>query len=313
MIRSAAIGLALCVGLPAAAFEPVLPDGTQVLADEAPEQRVFALPTGVYEAGAVPVDRVPGEVRRRSWRIASGFGGTANMASNLATQLTEGGYDILFTCDADACGGFDFRFGIEVLLPPDMFVDLSDYVVLSAMKATETGLEAVGVLISRTAEAGMVQVIDVGPAEAVVRQRPRLQQGEPQAETVVPGTQADLSAFEKAGYQTLHDLEFETGSSKLGTGPFGTLDALAAYLKADEKRRVALVGHTDAVGGLDVNTNISRKRAAAVMQRLIDAHGVAAGQLEAHGVGYLAPVASNLTDAGRATNRRVEAVLLNTE
>lgn len=313
MIRSAAIGLALCAGLPAAAFEPLLPNGAQALANEPKEQRVYALPTGPYEAGGLPVDRVTGEVRRRSWRIASGFDGTASAASKLAAQLAEQDFEIVFSCDADACGGFDFRFETEVLLPPDMFVDLADYVFLSAMKPAERGLEAVGVMISRTAEAGMVQIIDVGPSDRVVRQRPQLR---PEAETarpVTPSLPADATVLEKAGYQTLSDLEFETGSSNLGAGPFASLEGLAAFLKADGSRRVALVGHTDAVGGLDVNTSISRKRAEAVMQRLIEAHGVAAAQLEAQGVGYLAPVASNLTDTGRAANRRVEAILLNTE
>lgn len=306
------IAIAVLAATPVAAFDPILPDGVQVLANEPAEQRVYALPTGPFEAGAVPVDRVPGEVRRRSWRIASGFDGTSNMAGKLAAQLAEEGYDILFSCDADECGGFDFRFETEVLLPPQMFVDLADYVFLSAMKATDVGLQAVGVLISRTAEAGMVQVIDVGPSEVVVRQRPKLRPGSVQEETA-PAAPADLTELEKAGYQTLTDLEFETGSSRLGAGLFASLEALAAFLKAGEARRVALVGHTDSVGGLDVNTEISQKRAAAVMQRLIDAHGVAAEQLEAHGVGYLAPVASNLSEAGRAANRRVEAVLLNTQ
>jgi outer membrane protein OmpA-like peptidoglycan-associated protein len=35
--------------------------------------------------------------------------------------------------------------------------------------------------------------------------------------------------------------------------------------------------------------------------------------VQAEGVGYLSPRASNLTDEGRATNRRVEVMLVNTE
>ena len=47
--------------------------------------------------------------------------------------------------------------------------------------------------------------------------------------------------------------------------------------------------------------------------RLISAHGVPGAQVSAHGVGYLAPVASNLDDTGREANRRVEVVLLAAE
>jgi OOP family OmpA-OmpF porin len=39
-------------------------------------------------------------------------------------------------------------------------------------------------------------------------------------------------------------------------------------------------------------------------------HGVDGTRLEAHGVGFLAPVAPNTTPGGREANRRVEAVLL---
>ncbi|KPA21072.1 putative lipoprotein YiaD precursor [Shimia sp. SK013] len=313
MIWRVAIALALGVGLPAAAFEPALPDGAQAVATEPAESRIYALPTGAYEDGAVPVDRVPGEVRRRSWRIASGFDGTATLASRLASQLLKDDYDIVFSCDAAACGGFDFRFDVEVMLPPQMFVDLSDYVFLSALKSSDARLHAVGVMISRTAEAGMVQVIDVGPSKEILRGRPKLRPGSVPDQQTLPQASTGAYALETVGYKTLRDLEFETGSSQLGAGPFGSLSELATFLNADAGRRVALVGHTDAEGGLDVNIEISRKRAVAVMQRLIEAHGVAKEQLEAQGVGYLAPVASNQTDAGRTANRRVEVVLLNTE
>ncbi len=70
-----------------------------------------------------------------------------------------------------------------------------------------------------------------------------------------------------------------------------------------------LVGHTDAEGALEGNISLSKKRAAAVKARLIDVFGVPEAQIDAQGVGYLVPVASNLTDDGRMMNRRVEAIL----
>ncbi|MEM7521233.1 MAG: OmpA family protein, partial [Pseudomonadota bacterium] len=47
-----------------------------------------------------------------------------------------------------------------------------------------------------------------------------------------------------------------------------------------------------------------------VRQRLIDEFGVPAAQLDAEGMGYLSPIASNLDPAGRDRNRRVEVVIL---
>ena len=111
----------------------------------------------------------------------------------------------------------------------------------------------------------------------------------------------------------MSDLRFETGSSALGDGEYESLAALADYLKSDGTKRVALVGHTDAEGSLAANIAVSKRRATSVLERLVTSYGVAAAQLEAEGMGYLAPIASNQTDQGRTVNRRVEAILVSTE
>ena len=73
---------------------------------------------------------------------------------------------------------------------------------------------------------------------------------------------------------------------------------------------MVLVGHTDSVGLLEPNIALSRSRAESVRQRLINQYGVPEDRIDAHGMGYLAPIATNLTAQGREANRRVEAVLL---
>jgi OOP family OmpA-OmpF porin len=85
---------------------------------------------------------------------------------------------------------------------------------------------------------------------------------------------------------------------------------LAQFLKANTGLRVALVGHTDAVGSLDSNIALSKARAQSVAQVLIRDYSIPQSQVEAEGMGYLAPVASNLARQGREANRRVEVVLL---
>jgi OOP family OmpA-OmpF porin len=72
---------------------------------------------------------------------------------------------------------------------------------------------------------------------------------------------------------------------------------------------ISIVGHTDSSGGLDGNIAISRQRAAAVIKRLVVDFGAPRARLTAAGMGYLAPIASNLTQEGREANRRVEAVV----
>jgi len=72
--------------------------------------------------------------------------------------------------------------------------------------------------------------------------------------------------------------------------------------------KIAVVGHTDNVGGYETNLDLSRQRADAVVAELVAAYGVAADRLFAAGASFLAPIASNETDEGRALNRRVELV-----
>ena len=69
-----------------------------------------------------------------------------------------------------------------------------------------------------------------------------------------------------------------------------------------------VVGHTDDRGALQYNLDLSARRAQAVVKFLEQEYAIAAARLEGHGVGYLAPVASNDTEAGQALNRRVELV-----
>jgi len=72
--------------------------------------------------------------------------------------------------------------------------------------------------------------------------------------------------------------------------------------------RIWVVGHTDNTGTMETNMNLSKARAEAVVQALTGKFGIAAERLKGYGVGALAPVASNDSEAGRAKNRRVELV-----
>ena len=86
------------------------------------------------------------------------------------------------------------------------------------------------------------------------------------------------------------------------------LKEIAKLLKQNSKLNLYVVGHTDNVGSLATNMDLSQRRADAVVQALVSKHGVDANRLKSHGVGPLCPVASNKTDEGRAKNRRVELV-----
>lgn len=72
------------------------------------------------------------------------------------------------------------------------------------------------------------------------------------------------------------------------------------------KLKLNVVGHTDSQGSIESNFDLSKRRAVAIKVALASQYGVSDARTAANGVAHLAPVASNLNDAGRAKNRRVE-------
>lgn len=284
-----------------------LPAGAQSGGPVVAQLDSYALPTGPWTDGIVPFDTFEGRVSRQAWRLDAAGVTTLQLIQPLREQLQADGYSIVFECQAATCGGFDFRFSTDVLPPPGMFVDLSRYRFLSAMRDDDGTRSAVSVLVSRTDTAGYIQIIQAGDAAAQATVTTS-------ATRVTSAARLSLGdALEAQGRYILTDLAFETGSSSLGPGPFASLVTLSEYLKANPARQVALVGHTDSVGSLDGNIALSKRRAGSVRQRLIDTHGVPAAQMAAEGMGYLAPMTTNLTPEGREQNRRVEVILTSTE
>lgn len=267
----------------------------------------YAMPIGPWSDGVLPQQTVEGQFTQQAWTIAATGLTTLQLIRPLRDQLRNDGFDVVYECRDQDCGGFDFRFQTDVLPPPEMQVNLVDFRYLAARKAE--GSELISVLASRSARAGFVQITRVGPTTTVVATANAAPLGE--LDEIVPT--GDLGAnLAQTGRAVLSGLEFQTGSSKLGAGPFDTLQALADFLAAQPDMQVALVGHTDATGALDGNIALSKRRARSVLERLASNYGVSRSQLDAQGIGYLAPIASNLTQAGRTTNRRVEVIITTT-
>jgi len=116
------------------------------------------------------------------------------------------------------------------------------------------------------------------------------------------------SGLKAAGHVEVPGIYFDTGKSVLKPESAAAVGEIAKLLKGDPAMKVFVVGHTDSVGLLDSNIQLSQARAEAVVQSLVAQHGIAAARLIGRGVGPLAPVASNEAEDGRAKNRRVELV-----
>ncbi|MCY4335348.1 MAG: OmpA family protein [Litoreibacter sp.] len=262
----------------------------------------YAMPIGPFKDDTIPTLVAEGAQERIAWKVPSG-GTTLGVADSLRQQIEAVGFELLFECETLGCGGFDFRFGTPILPEPDMHVDLGDFRYLAAQRLGEEVPEYLSLLVSRSDTIAYVQMIKVGGGEATTTL------------ALGPAPQASLppliQRLERDGSAVLQDVQFGTGSSELSGAEYETLITLAGYLISNPNRTIALVGHTDAEGALEGNIALSRERACSARAWLI-ARGVDAAQIEAEGVGYLAPVASNLTEEGRTKNRRVEAILTST-
>ena len=110
------------------------------------------------------------------------------------------------------------------------------------------------------------------------------------------------------GHIVVNGILFDTGKADVKPESAAALQEVAKLLKGNGKLKVYVVGHTDNVGVLAANIDLSKRRAAAVVLSLTTQYGVAAAQLQSFGAGPYSPVASNHSEDGRALNRRVELV-----
>ncbi|SLN19090.1 Peptidoglycan-binding protein ArfA [Roseivivax jejudonensis] len=303
---------------PAAAVELPLPAGAQLTMEQSDPAATYRLPTARWEDGTLPVERLDGRVTRRAWRVGGRALTTLQVLAPIRDALEEAGWQVLLDCETEGCGGFDFRFSTEVLPAPEMYVDLTDYRFLSAR--APDGDAAIGLFVSGDTSATWLQairvVVDDAETDTESAPAPVLSASGPPTATAPAPTRTSgdvIARLEARGHAVLGDVDFASGASGLGDGAVASLDAIAGYLEANPDRRVLFVGHTDATGSLAANEALSRRRAEAAAGYLRDRHGLPAARAAAEGAGYLAPVDSNLTEAGRRRNRRVEAVLLPSE
>lgn len=296
-----------------------LPSNAVATVQEASTPETLIIATGPWQNGALDSLSAEGTVTRNAWRITSGGLTTMQVLQPLRDQLIAQGYEPVFSCKDATCGGFDFRFAIEVLPPPHMQVNLGNFRYWTGVKTSAAGPDHIALLISQIAGAAYIQIDRVNPGGDTGRISTRTAPAPTETATATDLTTSTQPVTDVGvglsgiGRAVLGDLGFAPGSSELADGTYASLAALADVLKADPALTVALVGHTDSAGSLAGNIALSKRRARAVRARLIAAYGIPARQLEAEGMGYLAPIANNRTETGRDANRRVEVIVTSTE
>ncbi|MEL7344086.1 MAG: OmpA family protein [Pseudomonadota bacterium] len=291
------------------ASEPLpilLPEGAEITGETLREASNASLPISGWDRQEGVISVIArGVVERRAWRIERADIETLTLIETAIAALEGDGFATLFRCDTRSCGGFDFRFQLDLIGAPAMHVDLGDFRYALLERGND---EKVALVASRSDAAAYFHVTRVA---ATSSPRPEVTSTAPQPVVVLtPSSDLTLEeALRQVGRTVLSDLVFESGSASLGAGSYQSLSDLADLMRDVPTLSVVLVGHTDAQGSLEANVALSRRRAQAVRQRLIEAFGIQQGRIQAEGIGFLSPIASNATDAGRDVNRRVEVVV----
>lgn len=108
--------------------------------------------------------------------------------------------------------------------------------------------------------------------------------------------------------ETLY-VEFDLDGTDVKREYFDDIGKLAELMTQYPTSRILLEGHTDSTGSSRYNQILSQSRADSVMKVLVQEFNIGSERISTTGMGESQPVADNATDEGRATNRRVEAIL----
>lgn len=287
--------LALLVALlPLAAFanEHIVihaPPGSTQTGREVKQKQIVSLPA----AGGQTV-QVQGTISRFAWRNSKGKS-IGEVADFYERELSRAGFQTLTSCSGKECGALGLAAFGKLPKDPDAHYSLGQ------LKRRELG--------------DAYAALHVGGAQAtllLIDQAATPEQTEASAKEAVAVAQRMTAAsigeaLDKEGHVELGDILYRPGEVALRPEAQGIVQQIAALLKSDAGLKLYVVGHTDGQGEFSQNLAVSKKRASWLVKELAK-QGIVSSRVRADGVGPLAPIATNQTEAGRSKNRRVELV-----
>ncbi len=127
----------------------------------------------------------------------------------------------------------------------------------------------------------------------------------------IPPTEIDfkLQTIVKELPVELKQVNFETNSAELLQESIICINQLIKFLNANAEIIIQIHGHTDDIGSDKDNLDLSKRRAKAVKDFLIE-NGIEKKRITSEGFGEKKPVTANNTEEGRAANRRVEFIVV---
>lgn len=259
----------------------------------------FKVPLGKLGSDGVPAksETVEGKITRIVYATPAPRS-LLEVFKNFQDGLTAGGFKILFSCVNEACISSGNGPTELASVGHEDWTWSKGQRFLAARRSGPTGDVTV------TVHVGQWAALDHGTETVLfVTEAKPMETGLVKVDAKALGD--DLSS---QGHAAIYGIYFDTAKAVVKPESDDQLQQVAQLLKSRPELQLLVVGHTDNVGGLPSNMQLSRARAEAVVQALVSRYGVAPTRLSAQGAGALAPVASNRSEDGRARNRRVELV-----
>jgi outer membrane protein OmpA-like peptidoglycan-associated protein len=127
----------------------------------------------------------------------------------------------------------------------------------------------------------------------------------------VNATNERISALDDYAPQESAAVNFKSGSAVLSPESKTTLDDIASKAMNAKGYVLEVSGYADSRGSINLNRQLSQRRADAVIRYLVESHNIPLRRIVTpFGYGEMNPVGENDTKEGRAQNRRVEIKLL---
>ncbi|SPE17560.1 OmpA family domain-containing protein [Candidatus Sulfotelmatomonas gaucii] len=258
----------------------------------------FALPLGPVDVENTITKNQPleGKITRIVY-VAPAGRTVLEVFRNYQDALTKAGFETLFTCGPQGCGSTIANAYANSGDSADYWGPEHGIHYISAKLARPEGDVYVSLLVddqgpdSRTdAE---LYVIEVKPMESGL---------------ITVDAASLANDINRTGHASVYGIYFDTAKADVKPESDATMKEIAKLLQGDSKLNLYVVGHTDNQGALDMNMDLSLRRAEAVLAALTTKYAVPASRLKAYGCGPYSPVASNDNEDGRAKNRRVELV-----
>jgi OOP family OmpA-OmpF porin len=99
---------------------------------------------------------------------------------------------------------------------------------------------------------------------------------------------------------------YDTNSANMSVDSRAVVDEIASFMRAYENTVVDIEGNTDSTGSRALNMQLSKQRADAVKEYLMQKYGYPASRMRTVGNGPDRPLESNDTSEGREKNRRTD-------